>query len=157
LPVVALHRYGGGARLAGWLLASFGAGNVAGGLISARARRAGDRTATIALAGLALSTWPLVAPLPAWAAGLAIAANGLCAGLFFPRFFSALTVRTPPALRARVMTTVTSVMSVGGPIGFAGAGLLLQYAPSGTAGFALVAAATTAGVAIAMSGGRGRR
>jgi predicted MFS family arabinose efflux permease len=154
LPVAALHSYGGGARLAGWLLASFGAGSVAGGLVSARARTAGDRMATIALAGLAVSTWPLVAPLPAWGAAVAIAANGVCAGLFFPRFFSALTVRTPPALRVRVMTTVTSVMSAAGPLGFAGAGLLLQYAPSVTAGFALVAVATTAGAAIALSAGR---
>jgi MFS family permease len=128
LSVAALHRYGGGARVAGWLLASFGAGSVAGGLVSARARTAGDRMATIALAGLAVSTWPLVAPLPAWGAAVAIAANGVCAGLFFPRFFAALTVRTPPALRVRVMTSVTSVMSAAGPLGFAGAGLLLQYA-----------------------------
>jgi predicted MFS family arabinose efflux permease len=153
LPVAALHRYGGSARLAGWFLASYGAGSVAGGLLSSRARRSSDRAASLAILGLAASTWPLLAPLPAWGVALAVAANGIFAGLFFPRFFSSLAVRTPPSLRARVTTSVNAAISATGPLGFVGAGLLLYGASSVTPGFVLVAAAETLGAAIVATAG----
>jgi MFS family permease len=152
LPVAALLRYGGSVRVAGWLLAGYGAGSVAGGLGSSRARSMSDRTADLAIAGLAVSTWPLVFVLPAWAVGVAVAANGFASGLFFPRFFAALTTRTPEPIRARVMTAVHTVMSATGPIGFVAAGFLLHSTGSPTAGFVLVASAMTVGAAIARAG-----
>jgi MFS family permease len=154
LPVAALLRYGGSARLAGWLLAAYGAGSVAGGLVSARARRVSDRTAVLAIVALAVTTWPLVFDLPAWAVAVCVFANGVCSGLFFPRFFSSLTVRTPAPLRARVTTSVNTLISATGPLGFAGAGLLLHATGNVTAGFVLVVAATTLGAAIVAAGGR---
>src|SRR5262249_55354286 len=57
IPVLALR--GGGASVAGWLLASYGAGSVVGGLLSARARRAGGPLATASVLGIAASTWLL--------------------------------------------------------------------------------------------------
>src|SRR6185437_12057780 len=98
VPVLALR--GGGASIAGWLLASYGAGSVIGGLFSTRARRAGGRATTGAVIGLAASTWLLLVPGPVWTLAGAIALNGICSGLFFPRFFSAITIGTPPARRA---------------------------------------------------------
>lgn len=148
LPVAALRRYGAGAGLAGWLLAAFGGGQVVAGLLSSRARSAGDRTASFALLGVAAATWPLVFVLPAWGVGVAVAADGLCTGLFYVRFFASLTVRTPPAIRARAMTAVTTTISAAGPLGFVGAGLLLHGANSVTPGFVLVAAAATVGATI---------
>ncbi len=156
LPVAALLRYGGNVRIAGWLLAAYGAGSVAGGLASTRARSQGDRAATLAILGLAASTWPLLFDVPAWAAALAVAANGVCSGLFFPRFFSALTVRTPEPLRARVTTSVNTLISATGPLGFVGAGFLLHATGSVTAGFALVAAAATLGATVVAVGGAAR-
>jgi predicted MFS family arabinose efflux permease len=153
LPVAALHRYGGSVRVAGWLLAAYGAGSVAGELISTRARAVSDRTATFAILGLAASTWPLVFVLPAWAVALAVAANGVCSGLFFPRFFSALTIRTPERLRARVTTSVQTLLSATGPLGFVGAGFILHATGSVTAGFVLVAASATVGAVIVAIGG----
>jgi MFS family permease len=150
LPVLARVRFDGGAALAGWLLASYGAGSVAGGLLSAGARSADDRTGTLAIAGLAVSTWPLLAHLPSYGVALAIAANGVCSGLFFPRFFAAVTLRTPEPLRARVSATVTTAISATGPIGFAVAGLLLERA-SITATYAVVVASVTAGAAIVVA------
>src|SRR5919204_546329 len=132
----------GGAPLAGWLLASYGAGSVAGGLLSARARSVNDRTATLAIAALAVSTWPLVAPLPSYGVALAVAANGVCSGLYFPRFFASLTLPTPEPLRARVNAAVTTAISATGPIGFAAAGLLLQQV-SLTATYAVIALSAT--------------
>jgi hypothetical protein len=72
------------------------------------------------------ATWLLFLPVPVWTLTLAVALNGLCSGLFYPRFFSTLTTSTPPALRARVMTSVTIAVSAPAPLGFLGAGYLSQ-------------------------------
>jgi hypothetical protein len=91
--------------------------------------------------------------LPAWAVALAVAANGVCSGLFFPRFFSALTIRTPERLRARVTTSVQTLLSATGPLGFVGAGFIVHATGSVTAGFVLVAASATVGAVIVAIGG----
>jgi MFS family permease len=122
IPVLAVHH--GGATEAGWLLAAYGAGSVAGGLISSRARRAGGRTATLAVAGLAVAAWGLAVPGPAWRWGLAIAATGIATGLFYPRFFAAMTTAAPAELRAQVLASVTVAISAPGPLGFLAAGLI---------------------------------
>jgi len=150
LPVLALHA--GGAAVAGWLLAAHGGGSVVGGLISARARGVDGRTTSWAVAGVAASMWLLLLPLPTLALVVPVAAEGLCMGLFFPRFFSALTTRTPTALRARVMTSVTIAISAPGPLGFLGAGLLAQHTGSTGASLLFVAAAATAGAALTVRG-----
>jgi MFS family permease len=144
LPVLALHH--GGASVAGWLLGAYGGGSVLGGLISSRARRTGGRTAVLAVCGLAGCTWVLVAPIPVWFWGLAIGGTGVASGLFFPRFFSELTTTTPPALRARVLTAATIVMSAPGPIGFIGAGLLATHTTLGSR--LLIAGSATLGAVV---------
>ena len=143
LPVLTRQRYHATARVAGWLLASYGAG----GLLSTRARSVDGRTARLAIVALALTTWPLLLTLPSYGVAIAIAANGLCSGLFFPRFFASVTLRTPRALRARVSAAVNTAISATGPIGFVGAGLLLQHA-SLRATYAVVAGSATVGAAI---------
>jgi MFS family permease len=148
LPVVTVLRFHANARLAGWLLAAYGAGSVLGGLISWRGRSPNDRGLSFAVVGGAVVTWPLLFPVPAWTVGLAVGATGVSAGVFFPRFFAALTVRTPPPLRARVVTSANTVTSAAGPVGFLLAGLLLQHAGSALAGFALVAVASALGATI---------
>jgi MFS family permease len=150
LPVVTRRRYHASAQLAGWLLASYGAGSVAGGLLTTRARSVDGRTARLAIIGLAVTTWPLLFALPRYAVALLVAANGVCSGLYFSRFFASVTLRTPRALRARVAAAVNTLISATGPIGFVGAGLLLQQA-SLRATYALVAGATTLGAAIVLT------
>jgi MFS family permease len=146
LPVLALHH--GGASMSGWLIGSFGGGSVIGGLISSRARRVDGLTGTWALAGIAAATWLLLLPVPVWMLTGAVGATGVCSGLFFPRFFSALTTRTPPGLRARVMTSVNIAISAPGPVGFLGAGILTQRTGTPTASLLLVALASTLGAAV---------
>jgi hypothetical protein len=148
VPVLALHR--GGASVAGWLLGAFGAGSVLGGLISSRARRTGGPTPVLAAFGLAAATWVLLLPVPTWGWGLAIGAVGVATGLFFPRFFAGLTASTPPALRARVLTSVTIVISAPGPIGFLGAGLFAAH--STVASRLLIAVSATVGAMIVAAG-----
>ena len=125
VPVLALHH--GGAPVAGWLLAAFGAGSVVGGLLSTRAKRAGGPTAMLAVAGLAVAAWGLALPGPAWVWGLAIAGTGIATGLFYPRFFAAMTTAAPPELRARVLASVTIAISAPGPLGFLAAGLVSEH------------------------------
>jgi MFS family permease len=155
LPVVTRRRFHASAGLAGLLLASYGAASVVGGLVSSRARSVDDRTAMLAIAGIAVSTWPLLAPLPSYGVALAIAANGVCSGLFFPRFFASVTLRTPAGLRGTVSATVNTAISATGPLGFVGAGLLLQHTASLTPAYGLVVAVATVGAAIVVSARRG--
>src|SRR5262249_17166461 len=137
-------------------LGSYGAGSVLGGLISSRARRVGGRTAGWAVAGIATSTWLLPLPVPPWVLMGAVGLNGVCSGLFYPRVFAALTTGPPPALRARVMTSVNIAISAPGPVGFLGAGLLAQRTGSTTASLLLVVAAATLGAAVIVPGYRHR-
>jgi predicted MFS family arabinose efflux permease len=148
LPVLALRRYDAGAALAGWFLAAYGGGSVVGGLISSRARETSDRATALAVLGLAATTLPLLFDIPAWSVALCVGLNGVCSGLFFPRFFAAVTIRTPPPLRPTVMTSTLTAISSTGPLGFLGAGLLLQDAASPTVGFVLVSAAAVTGALI---------
>jgi MFS family permease len=157
LPVLAFGRYDSGARLAGWFLASYGLGSVIGGLLSARAKETSDRAAGLAVMGMAAATVPLLFSIPAWAVAICVAANGLCSGLFFPRFFAAVTIRTPAELRPTVMTSTMTAISSTGPLGFLGAGLVLQNAASPTAGFVLVVSAFAAGAAVVVASGTGER
>ena len=150
VPVLALHR--GGASVAGWLLAAYGAGSVLGGLISSRARRTGGATGSFAVLGLAAATWFLLVPVPVWGWGLAIGGIGVASGLFFPRFFAGVTAGTPPALRARVLTSVTILISSLGPVGFLGAGLFASH--STVASRLLVAGSATLGALIVVAGQR---
>jgi len=151
LPLLALRH--GGPAVAGWLLAAYGAGSVVGGLLSARARRTDGRTTAVAVAAMAAPTWLLPLPAPVWLTALAVAANGVGAGLFFPRFFAALTTGTPPALRARVLTAVTIAISAPGPVGFLGAGLLAERTGSTVFSLVLVTVAVTGGGLILLGGG----
>jgi MFS family permease len=153
LPVLALRTHGG-SSVAGWLLASYGAGSVVGGLVSARARGTGGRTATAALAVSAGVSWLLLLPVPWWTVAVIVGTTGICAGLFFPRFFSALTTTTPPRLRAQVMTAATIATSAPGPVGFLLAGWLSQSTGTPTASLALVAASATVGAVIVANGTR---
>ena len=55
------------------------------------------------------------------------------------------------------MTSTMTAISSTGPLGFLGAGLLLQNAASPTAGFVLVVAAFAAGAAVVAAGALARR
>src|SRR5207248_7952603 len=141
----------GGPSMAGWLIASFGAGSVVGGLVSTRARGTGTTTVAWAVAGVAGATWLLLLPVPVPLLTLAVGATGVFSGLFFPRFFAALTTGTPPELRARVMTSVTIVISAPGPVGYLGAGILNQHAGSAVPALLLVAVSATLGALVTAS------
>jgi len=151
LPVLARHRYHGGAALAGTFVAAYGAGSVAGGIASSRTRVVGRRRLGTAFVAFAVVAWLMVPRLPAWCIVLAVAAIGVCNGIYFPRLFTALTLRPPPELRHSVMTAAQSVMSSTSPIGFVAAGVLLDRASIMSA-FLLVAGAATVSAVVSVTG-----
>src|SRR4029077_10020701 len=94
----------------------------AGAGSAAPARGTGGPTAMRAVAGLAVAAWGLALPGSAWVWGLAIAGTGIATGLFYPRFFAAMTTAAPPELRARGLASVTLAISAPAPRGFHAAG-----------------------------------
>jgi MFS family permease len=128
LPVLAFVRYDEDPKIAGWLLASWGAGALAGAAIAYRtvARFEPLRLAGGACVAMVLPLWLLVFDLPAWGVGAVLFASALFIPLINAPFIAVLTRRTPKSLRPKVMTAVVSAESVTGPVGYALAGPALS-------------------------------
>lgn len=128
VPVLVVARFDADPRVAGWLLASFGVGAVAGNVIAYRLLGRADGLAVIAacVMGQALPLWLLVGHLPAAGISLALAASGVANGLVNPSIHSLMTLRVPPALRPTVMTTMMLVFALTQPLGVFGAGPVLD-------------------------------
>jgi len=147
LPVLVYLRYDANPHTAGWFFAAFGIGSVAGSVVAYRVVR---RLPLLKVAGTAmllsaLPLWLLAAHLP-W---LGVAAVLAVFGLFLPfvnaPMMGVITVRTPVALRPKVLTALFTVVTLANPIGLAAAGPALQaYGPRATylviaGGFAVTA------------------
>jgi hypothetical protein len=78
--------------------------------------------------GQALPLWALVAHLPAAGVVAAIFVSGLFNGLVNPSIHAILTLRPPPAIRARVLTATGTVLMLSGPLGLATGGPVLSSA-----------------------------
>lgn len=146
VPVLARTQYGGGAATAGLLLGAYGLGSVVGGLVSARGWALGPPGR--AVWGLALTLLPVVLTPPAWGLALCLAGHGYFSGLVYPRLFAALALRPPEALRAHVQTAAVTTLSIPGPLGFVGAGLLLE-GRGPTPALIMVAVIAVAGAVVA--------
>src|SRR5579872_524470 len=134
LPVLVFLRYGKDPHVVGWFYASFGAGSVAG---SIAAYRVVKRFPLLRIVGVAM----LLSSLPLWlftahVGWPALAAALLVFGTFLP-FVNApmtgvITVRTPAALRPKVLTALFTVVTLANPIGLATAGPAVQaWGPRG--------------------------
>jgi MFS family permease len=121
VPVLVVDAYGADPRVAGWVFASFGVGAVIGNVGSLRlAQRYDSLTIVTALVfGQALPLWFLVGRLPAFAVALVVFASGLFNGLVNPAIHGLMTLRAPPALRAKAMAAGTTLIMVAQPIGLA--------------------------------------
>jgi MFS family permease len=151
LPVLVVRRYGADAKIVGFLFAAFGAGALVGSVMAAQVVRRVPlmRLAAVAILAMSLPLWALAAPMPWWLVIGVLAAFGLCAPLVNAPMLAVLTVRTPEALRPKVMTAVMTISGIAGPLGFLAAGEGLQYV-SLTLVFLVVAAGFTTG-AVAFS------
>jgi MFS family permease len=128
LPVLAFTRYDEDPKIAGWLLAAWGAGALAGAAIAYRAvvRFEPLRLAGVACVLMVSPLWLLVLDLPAAGVGAVLFISALFVPLINAPFLAVLTRRTPVSLRPKVMTALVSAESVSGPVGYALAGPALS-------------------------------
>jgi MFS family permease len=129
LPVLVFRRFDADVKIVGFLFAAFGAGALIGSLAAANIVKKVSlmRLASFAIVAMALPLWLLAIPMH-WALVIVVlAAFGICAPLVNAPMMAVMTVRTPEALRPKVMTAVMTISSVIGPLGFLAAGFGLQY------------------------------
>ncbi|MGH8164529.1 MAG: MFS transporter, partial [Rhodanobacteraceae bacterium] len=149
LPLLAFERFGGSALVAGTLASAWSGGALLGAIGAYRvaARAAPLTVAAWAAPWFALPIWSLAFAVPAWALALALAISGCAVPFLNAPVVALLTVRTPPALRAKVMTTASTAEVASSPIGYALTGPAFAVLGS-TGGYALVAAGITLAMAI---------
>ena len=149
LPVLVFRRYGADAKIVGFLFAAFGAGALLGSILASQVVRKVPllRLAAVAIVAMSLPLWLLIVPMPWWSAIVVISAFGICAPLVNAPMLAVLTVRTPPALRPKVMTAVVTVSGLVGPFGFLAAGFALQYVSLTFVFFAVAVGFTVGAVA----------
>jgi len=131
LQALAYFRYDADARVLGYLFAAFGAGALCGALAAQRLVREVDllKLAAVAIVAMPLPLFLLSFSVACAAVKEIVAAVGFCTPLVNAPLMGVLTVRTPEALRAKVLTAVIGVASMAGPLGFVVAGQSLRFVP----------------------------
>jgi len=130
---LAFFRYDADAHVLGYLFGAFGVGALAGALVAQQLAQKVDllRLAGVALIAMPLPLFLLALPMPWPAAVVVVGAFTFFTPLVNAPIIGVLTVRTPEALRAKVMTSVLTLATVAGPLGFLAAGESLRYVSLG--------------------------
>jgi predicted MFS family arabinose efflux permease len=128
LPVLAYLRFDQNAKIAGTFYAAFGIGSVVGSVASFKVV---EKLPLLKVAGAALllSAVPLfvlAADLPAYGVAAVLAVFGFFLPFVNAPMMGVITVRTPVALRPKVLTALMTVATLASPIGLASAGPALQ-------------------------------
>ena len=115
-------------KVAGAFFAAFGAGAVVGSVIAVRAVGRFDplRLGAVSFVALTLPIFALTLELPVPGVMVALALSSLFGPLVNAPLIGVITMRTPEALRAKVMTAVLTAAMLAGPLGLLVAGPLLQ-------------------------------
>ena len=144
IPVLAYEEFGRSSRVAGAFFAAMGIGSLVGafaayGLVG--------RFSPMRIAAFSV----IAGAIPKWFLGLDLSEAGIVVVLAASAFWNPvgnavviglMTVRTPPALRAKMMTAVITFATIAGPIGLVVAGPALGVF-SAQAVFLGIAAGTT--------------
>lgn len=151
-------RYHHDAHVVGILFGGFGAGALLGALTAQQLARRADllRLAAVAIVAMPLPLWLLAISMPWGAATVVVACFGFFAPLVNAPIIGILTVRTPPALRPKVMTAVMTIATIAGPVGFLAAGEALRYVSLQVMFLAIAGLLTLGGLAFAAVLLRGR-
>jgi MFS family permease len=125
-PVLAYEQYDRNPRVAGFLFAVIGVGQVIGSLLTYRlvTRIKPMRLASYAALGTGPPLWFLVPHLPLAVVAVALAVIGASVPLINAPYIGMLTVRVPPALRGHVLQSIITINQVLGPVGYVLAGFL---------------------------------
>jgi MFS family permease len=128
LPVLAYEEFGQSSRVAGAFYAAAGVGAVLGSVVAYRiaTRYRPMRVAAIAVIAGVIPRWLLALRLPAPGVMGAIGAGSFWNPIGNAPMISLMTTRTPPALRAKVMTAVVTFAVLAGPLGLGLAGPVIE-------------------------------
>jgi len=159
IPVLVFEQFGRHVATAGWIIAAFGVGAIAGNVVSYRFLRRVDSMlwASVGLLFEALPLWLLPLPIPAVGVAGALLLAGLVNGLVNPALHSLFTLRPPAAVRAKVMTATLTLSQVGGPLALVAAGPAFGAFGARPVFAAVAATQTFARVIAAVAGLRVRR
>ena len=160
VPVLVVESYDAHATIAGILFAGFGAGCIVGNIASFRFltdRIDGLRLVALSVPFQALPLWILPLHVGAPVLVAAIFASGIANGICNPTIHATMTLRMPPAIRAKAMTANMTIWGLGMPLGLIIAGPVLSTygARPVLVGFAAVQTVTMLGVAAASLRARG--
>jgi len=127
LTVLAYEEYDS-SRVAGLLFAAFGIGAVLGSVVAVRLVNRFEplRLGATAFVALTVPIFALALELPVPVTMLALALSSFFSPLVNAPLIGVITMRTPEALRAKVMTAVLTMALLAGPIGLLVAGPLLE-------------------------------
>jgi MFS family permease len=128
VPVLVVERFDANATIAGLIFAGFGGGAVLGNVVSFRwllQRVPGFRLIALTLPLQVAPLWLLTLHVPAGAMVVATFLSGVGNGLCNPTLHALLTLRIPPAVRAKAMSAAMTVWAFGSPLGLLTAGPVL--------------------------------
>jgi MFS family permease len=127
LTVLAYEEFGS-SKVAGAFFAAFGLGAVLGSVVAVRIVGRHDplRLGATAFVALTLPVFALSLDLPVPAVMAALAASSFFGPLVNAPLIGVITMRTPEAVRAKVMTAVLTMAMLAGPAGLIVAGPLLE-------------------------------
>ena len=127
LTVLAYEEYSS-SKVAGAFFAAFGLGAVLGSVAAVKIVGRHDplRLGATAFVALTLPVFALSLELPVPAVMVALAASSFFGPLVNAPLIGVITMRTPEALRAKVMTSVLTMAMLAGPLGMVVAGPLLE-------------------------------
>jgi MFS family permease len=127
LTVLAYEEYSS-SKVAGAFFAAFGLGAVLGSIAAVRIVGRYDplRLGATAFVALTLPVFALSLELPVPAVMTALAASSFFGPLVNAPLIGVITMRTPEAVRAKVMTAVLTMAMLAGPVGLLVAGPLLE-------------------------------
>jgi predicted MFS family arabinose efflux permease len=127
LTVLAYEEYSS-SKVAGAFFAAFGLGAVLGSVAAVRIVGRFDplRLGAVAFVALTLPVFALAIELPVPVVIVALAMSSFFGPLVNAPLIGVITIRTPEAVRAKVMTAVLTMAMLAGPIGLLLAGPLLE-------------------------------
>jgi MFS family permease len=127
LPVLAFEEFDESSKVAGAFFAAFGAGALIGAILAVKLVPRFDpiRLGAVALVALTVPIPLLGLPLPAAAVVVVLFTSSIFGPLVNAPLIGVLTMRTPEALRPKVMTGVLTMALLAGPVGLVVVGPLL--------------------------------
>ena len=148
---LAYFHYSANPHVVGFLFGGFGVGALIGAIVAQFATQKLEllKLAALAIVGMPLPIWLLSIAMPWAAAMVVVGAFAFFAPLVNAPIIGVLTVRTPAALRPKVMTAVMTVATLAGPLGFIAASQAISRVSIYAVFFVIAAVLTVGAVAFA--------